>query len=165
MVIGGPKSFCKYLMPKTQTVQASPTTWDDTMSTLHQWIPAFQSITEPRALSFDSAVAVMEASSGGMPNLSPALLDCDGVFIEKAIGSFIRPPQQVIIIPDCAMVSRLPHRFPVSSLSKFISDFDDPASHLGLFDGASDILFAFDTADMILVDHDERIWITQANPH
>ena len=135
------------------------------MDTLHQWIPAFQTITDPRALSFDSVVAVMVASSGGMPDLSPALLDCDGVFIGQAIGRFIRPPQQVIVIPDCGMVSRLPHRIPVSALRKFISDFDDPASHLGLFDGASDILFAFDTSEMILVDHDERIWITPANSH
>lgn len=148
-----------------RTAQAPPATWKDTMSILQQWIPAFLAITDPHALSFDSVVAVMEASPGGFHELAPTLLDCDGVFIEQAIGRFDLPPQQVIVIPDCGMVSRLPHRMPVSALSKFLSEFDDPVSNLGLFDGASDIFIAFDTTEMILVDHDERIWITPAIPH
>lgn len=54
---------------------------------------------------------------------------------------------------------------PLAALIRFVAEFEyeDGSHRLGLLDGASDILFAFNTGEMLLIDHDERTWFSQAS--
>ncbi len=140
-------------------------TWDDALATLGDWIPGFCGVTRPDQLGFDTVAGIMEAVPQGFQTVSPTLLDADAVFIDAALDRCRELPSEVIVIPDCGSVSRLPLRLPVSELVKFVGDFDHVSgSHcIGLLDGATDIFFGFDTGDMLLVDHDERVWFSPSS--
>jgi len=138
--------------------------WDEALATLAHWIPGFATVTGPHQLSFDSVAQIMASVSGGFQTLPPALLDSDAAFIDTVLDRCSERPSEVVVIPDCGMTSRLPLRLPLTELIQFVADFDyDSGTHqFGLLDGASDIFFAFDTGDMLFIDHDERIWFTPA---
>ena len=133
-------------------------TWSNALEVLSTWIPSFSSISRPDQLSFDSVAAIMSAMPEGMQAVEANYpLDSDLTFIN---GAMLSPPREVIVIPDCGMVSCRPFRLPSSDLKRFIDGFEreNGVWRVGLLDGASDILFVFDTGDMLLIDHDERVW-------
>ena len=136
--------------------------WDNTLAVLAIWIPGFKEITRPEQLSFDCVARIMKVVPYGFQSIPAGNLDFDTPFIAAALDRCPQPPSEVIVVPDCGMVSRLPLRLPVSGLTQFVIEYDYVSgSHcFGLLDGVSDIFFGFDTGDMLLVDHDERIWFT-----
>jgi len=145
--------------------------WDNALTVLALWIPGFKEITRPEQLSFDGVARIMNAVPEGFQSIPAGSPESDPGFIEAALDLCRQPPSEVIVVPDCGMVSRLPRRLPVSGLAQFITEYKYVSgSHcFGLLDGVSDIFFGFDTGDMLLVDHDERIWfspsmITGHNP-
>lgn len=139
--------------------------WDNALAVLAAWIPGFRGIAQPEQLSFDCVGAIMTAVTDGFQRISPVSADSDPDFIDLALDQCRQPPSEVIIVPDCGMVSRPPLRLPVSELRQFVEDFDDVSGPhpFGLMDGVSDIFFGFDTGDMLLVDHDERIWFSPSS--
>jgi hypothetical protein len=143
-------------------------TWDDALAVLASWISAFTVISRPEQLNFDVVADMMAEMPGGLQRFPHGIpLDSDAIFIDCALDKCPRRPDEVIVIPDCGMTSRHPFRMPLAGLNRFIAEFEyeDGSHRLGLLDGASDILFAFNTGQMLLIDHDERVWFSQASSH
>lgn len=136
--------------------------WNYALSVLANWIPGFNEITRPEQLSFDSVAGIIARVPDGFQSISAEFLDSDAAFIEVTLDRCQQRPSEVIVIPDCGMVSRLPLRLSVSELVHFVGEFDYEygTNCIGLLDGCSDVFFGFDTGDMLLVDHDERIWFS-----
>ena len=137
--------------------------WTDALTTLAVWLSGFRASLQPQELCFDSVSNIMASVSGGFQSFG--IVDYDAAFISAALDHCSRRPSEVIVIPDCGMVVRLPFRLPVTELIRFILEYEQVSPRMGLLDGASDIFFGFDTGDMLLVDHDERVWFTPALTH
>lgn len=140
-------------------------TWSDALTTLSEWIPRFRNNLQPEQLSFDSIASIMSTVPSGFQSFGIA--DNDAGFFDRALCHCSHRPSEVIIIPDCGMVARFPFRLPVAEVINFIYEFEQTSPRMGLLDGTSDIFFGFDTGDMLLVDHDERVWFTPSltNPY
>ncbi len=136
--------------------------WDDALAVLAAWVPRFSEVTRPEQLSFDCVAGIMSAVPDGFQTIFTAPPDSDSAFIDVVLDQCRQRPCEVIVVPDLGMVSRLPLRLPVSELTRFVTEFDyvSGSRSLSLLDGASDTFFGFDTGDMLLVDHDERIWFS-----
>ncbi len=137
--------------------------WTDALTTLAVWLPGFRAVLQPQELCFDSVSNIMASGSGGFQSFG--IVDYDAAFIGAALYHCSRRPSEVIVIPDCGMVGRLPFRLPVPELIRFILEYEQFSPRMGLLDGTSDIFFGFDTGDMLLVDHDERVWFTPSSTH
>jgi hypothetical protein len=143
-------------------------TWDDALAVLATWIPAFIVISRPEQLSFDVVADMMAEMPGGLQRFPHGIpLDYDAIFIDCALDMCPHRPDEVIVIPDCGMPSRHPFRMPLADLIRFVGKFEYEVGlhRLGLLDGASDILFAFNTGELLFIDHDERVWFSQASSH
>ena len=166
LTISPSPTLCRAFAPTQRhvpTYDHALQTWDDALAILASWAPEFSNITRPEQLSFDSVSAVMASVPQGFQRIADSLpLDDDASFFGAAVARFTHPPADVLVIPDCGMVSRRPFRLPVVEFYRFAAEFvyESGAHRFGLLDGASDLLLAFDTGDIVLVDHDERVWFT-----
>jgi hypothetical protein len=138
-------------------------TWADAINTLSEWLPSFRNILLPEQLSFDSVASIMASVPGGFQSFG--IVDYGGAFRGRALGHCALRPSEVINVPECGMVGRLPLRLPVAELIRFTDEFEQACPSMGLLDGASGIFFGFDTGDILLVDHDERVWFTPSSAY
>lgn len=137
--------------------------WEDALAILRMRVPGFSTITRPEQLSFDSVASIMSAVPVGFQRIVQDDSDELETFVsEKVLPDLLARTQEVIVIQDCGMVSRLPFRLAAGNVIQFLERFEREEDGLrcGLFDGVSDILFVFDHGGMLLIDHDERIWFS-----
>ncbi|WP_050030589.1 hypothetical protein [Verrucomicrobium sp. BvORR034] len=143
--------------------KAEPLSWEVALATLTKWVPGFASMKTLKQLSFDAVASIMAAAPGGFQRIvQDVSSNLETFIIENVLPGILPRTREVIVIPDCGMVSLLPLRLTDDDFTRFVEEFErqEGGRPIGLLDGVSDILFVFDTGDLLLIDHDERIWFS-----
>lgn len=132
--------------------------WQDAFNLLQSWVPDFAVPTKARDFGFDSAASMMARQPSGLVAFDDGSIpDLEGHFLPCCRERFARQGEEVLVIPDCGDAAQLPIRVTADRLVEFTANYQGCSGNL-LGCGA-DVLFVFDTGDLVLVDHDERVWL------
>lgn len=122
-------------------------------------MPGFLPPEKARDFGFDNITSLMARQPGGMVAFDATIPDWDGLFLQRCQEYFAHQPREILIFPDCGDIAQLPLRLAADYLTRFIAAYEQGPKGLGLLSSGADVLLAVDTGGLILVDHDERVWL------
>lgn len=93
--------------------------WPEAFACGESWIPGFvlEAPARPRDFGFDAVAAWMVRQPGGMIPMGKGIPENEDLFVEECLRHFSVRPGEVVVIPDCGDVSKVPVRLSVEWLN------------------------------------------------
>lgn len=117
----------------TASYQGTQLSWGDALANLTRWVPGFAAIKTPEQLGYDTVASIMAAASGGFQCIAENVSsDFETFIIEGVIARILPRTQEIIVVPDCGMVSLPPLQLAVDDLTRFVAEFEREEATLRL---------------------------------